>query len=384
MDLKNSVQISTKDTNLQNDLETLILEAGGLYILEPDSKERPDLLIFELTSDFDEELKRLLNVLKSNMVGEVIVTSKEKDSDLLLKVMKAGIKEFLLLPLDKAEVNDALLSCKGRIGTSTNIPQGVKGKIINVIGAKGGVGTTTVAVNLATILVANDKKSSVALVDMNTLFGEVTLFLNIKPAYHLGEIVKNVKRLDTTFLMNVLSKHSSGVYVLPSPSNLNGQRPVTAEIMKNLLTLMKNTFDYVIIDGGQSLDGHSLSIIDMSEKVLLITLLNLPCLSNTLKLTKSLIGTGIAERDKIKIIANRHLKKTDISVKEAEESIQNDIFWLIPNDYKTTMSAINNGRVLNDIFPKAEITKNMSELADSLSGEGESNKKKKAKKGLFW
>ena len=252
-----------------------------------------------------------------------------------------------------------------------------------MIGAKGGVGTTTIAVNLG-MTISKEQGKSVALVDMNNLFGEVALFLNIKPTYHLGEIVSNVKRLDITFLMNVLSRHQSGVYVLPSPSKLNGHPPLTSEVMKSLLTLMRTNFDYVIIDGGQSLDSHSLSVIEMSEKILLITLLNLPCLSNTIKLTNSLINSGIAKNDQIKIIGNRFIKNTDISVKEAEESIKNDIFWLIPNDYKTTMSAINNGKALNDISPRAEVTKNLSQLTESLLGVENSDKKIKQKKGLFW
>jgi pilus assembly protein CpaE len=184
--------------------------------------------------------------------------------------------------------------------------------------------------------------------------------------------------------MNVLSKHSSGVHILPSPSYLNGHPPATPGIMQNLLTLMKKTFDYVIIDGGQSLDAPSLKVIEMSEHVLLITLLNLPCLSNTNKLTKSLSNVDIVPKDRIKIVINRFLKKSDLSIKEAEESVGSDIFWQIPNDYKTTMSAINQGKALNDISPKAPITRNLTELADSLLGRvAEDCKKKKWGKGLF-
>ena len=115
MNSKFSVQISTDDADLKKDLEILVNEAGDLNILPPDSDERPDIVIFEMTSDYDREFIQIHNLLDSNMAGEVIVTSKIKDSDLLLKVMRAGIKEFLAQPLDRAEVTEALTSLKNRV-----------------------------------------------------------------------------------------------------------------------------------------------------------------------------------------------------------------------------------------------------------------------------
>jgi len=376
---KPSVQIKTSDPEFERELGTMILAAGGLKIVAPESKERPDLLIFELSEKFDEEFKRLKSLLLLNGVGEIFVTSKKKDTDLLLKAIKTGTKEFLSQPLNKAEVGEALTSFKKRMGQPAVIGADPHGKVIHIMGAKGGVGTTTIAANLAMILAGKKGAGSVALVDMNAVFGEVPLFLSLKPAYHWGEIVKNVTRLDTTFLMNVLTQHDSGVHILPSPSYLNGHPPATPEIMEKLLTLMKETFDYLIIDGGLALDKPSLKAIEMSDQVFLISLLNLPCLSNTNKLARSLSNVGVIPRDRVKIVINRFLKKSDISIKEAEESIRNKIYWHIPNDYKTTMSAINQGKALYDISPKAPITRNLMEMADRLLGEeGDYQKKKRS------
>jgi len=217
---------------------------------------------------------------------------------------------------------------------------------------------------------------------MNSVFGEVPLFLSIKPTYHWGEIARNLQRLDTTFLMNVLAKHPSGVYVLPSPNYLNGHPPATPETMDRLLSLMRKTFDYVVIDGGQSLDGPCLKAIEMSDKILFITLLNLPCMANTNKVLKSLSNMGIDPKDRFKIVINRFLKKTDISLKEAEKSVRNEIFWTIPNDYKKTMSAINQGKALREIASRAPITKSMAALGDLLGAGGE-RKQEKKKWSLF-
>ena len=98
------------------------------------------------------------------------------------------------------------------------------------------------------------------------LFGDIPIFLALKPNYHWGEITKDIARLDATFLMNILSKHSSGVHVLPSPSHLNGNQPVTPETIEHLLSLMQGMFDFVVIDGGQSLNKTSLRILEMSDE----------------------------------------------------------------------------------------------------------------------
>ncbi len=384
---KLSVKIETKDAKLSNELESMVIAGGGLRIVGSEGKESPDLLIFELSENFNEEFKTLQSLLTSNTVGEIFLTAKTKDTDLLLKAFKTGAKAFFFQPIDPEEVREALESFKARADQAQHPvinARHTKGEVIHVMGAKGGVGTTTIAVNLASILAGKKDGNSVALVDLNTVFGEVPLFLSLKPVYHWGEIVKNIQRLDATFLMNILTLHSSGVHILPSPGYLNGHPPATPEIMGNLLDLMRKNFDYVVIDGGQSLDKASLKSIEMSTQVLMVSLLSLPCLANTNKLIRSLSSQGLAQKDRVKIIINRYMKNSDISLEEAKNSINNDIFWEIPNDFNTTMSAINQGKALNDISPKAPITRNLIELAESLSGSPAIDERKKKKgKGFF-
>ena len=374
---KISVKIRTKSRDVGGELERMLISAGGFRLHTPENRDRPDLFIFELSENFDDEFKLLQSMLASGEAGEVFVTSDKKDTDLLLKAMRAGTKEFLSQPLDDLEVKAALESLKKRMEQTSSVREPVHaGQIIHVMGAKGGVGTTTVAVNLAMILAEKKKAGSVVLVDLNTVFGEIPLFLSVKSNYHWGQIAENVGRLDSTFLANALSKHPSGVQVLPSPSYLNGHPPVTPEIMDRLLTTMRRTYDFIIVDGGQSLDRPGLKAIEMADRVFLITLLSLPCLRNTNNLLKSLASVGVAQTDQVRLVVNRFMKKSDITIKDAEESLQNKIFWSIPNDYKTTMSAINRGKPIHEISPRADITRNLEELADSLLQGGREVEKK--------
>jgi pilus assembly protein CpaE len=213
-----------------------------------------------------------------------------------------------------------------------------------------------------------EKKSvkSVALVDTKILYGEIPLFLEIKPSYHWGEITDDISRLDTTFLMNILSRHSTGVYVLPSPAYLNSHKPPTPKTMEHLLALMQGMFDFVVVDGGQPLDETCLKIIELSDTVLLVSTLSLQCLANTNKLLKSLHALGYPTKNRLKVIINRYHKNSEISLRDAEAGIERKIYWTIPNDYRTSLSSINQGKPFSQSSSKTAIAKSINELAESL------------------
>jgi pilus assembly protein CpaE len=362
------VKIKVSSAQILRQFETAVASIEGLQVQNGGDNRRTDLLIFEVGSNLQKEFEVVQSLLASRAVTEVFVTAKKADPALLLQTMKAGIREFFSQPLDETEVRDALEGFKKRVQASGAKKPLKFGQIINVIGSKGGVGTTTVAVNLAAGLAEDRGVGSVALVDMNRVFGEVPLFLGLKAGYHWGEIVKNIDRLDATFLMSAMSKHTSGLSVLPSPSSLDDGSAASPEIMQRLLSLMKRTFDLVIVDGGQSFDTSSLKVIEMSDVVVVVSLLNLPCLSNTKSLLNMFYNLNIAQRDRIRLLINRNLETSDLSVKDAAEITHTPVFWSIPNDYRTTMSAINQGKTLQAVSPKAPVTRGMQGLAAAVLG----------------
>ncbi len=375
------VRIEVKSPNLTSSLEEMVRSLQGFQVQSADDSRRADLLIFELGDDSKKDFELIRSLLDLGQTGEVFLVSRNSDPALLLQAMRTGVNEFFSQPIKREEVLEALARLKEKREKSKSPEPVGLGQLIDVVGSKGGVGTTTIAANLAVSLTEKEKVQSVALVDMNLLFGDVPLFLQIKPSYHWGEITNNVSRLDPTFLMNVLSRDPCGVYVLPSPVSLNDHKPVSPEIMENLLSLMQKMFDFVIIDGGQSLDATSLRILEMSDTVLVVSTLSLPCLTNTNKLLKSFYALGYPSRECIRVIINRYLAKSEISLKDAEAGIDKKIFWTIPNDYRTTMSSINQGKPLCQSASKAAITKSMRGLAEALI-KGEAKKEKKGWKFL--
>ena len=374
-----SVKIEVNNPGLKKGIASIIQSTAGFQLQSSGDSSRSDILIFELGDDVEGDLDSIQSLLDSNAVGEVFLTSKDPDPAALIKAMRTGTKEFFAQPIKEKEIRQALDSFKKRRDKSLEIMAPTKsGRIIDVIGSKGGVGTTTVAVNLAVNL-AEDKEYSVVLIDMNMLFGDVPAFLGLKPNYSWSEITQNIDRLDSTFLTNILSEHSSGVHVLSSPGYLDDRYTVTSKIIERLLSLMQTMFDFVVIDGGQSLGEGSLRIIKMSDEVMIVSLLNLTCLSNTSKLFKSLTNMGYMPKENIKVIINRYIKNAEISLDDAEAGMEQKIFWAIPNDYKTTMSAINQGIVLSQVASNSRIAKNIKGLSQAMKKVKESEEDKEGK-----
>ncbi|MBW2408984.1 MAG: AAA family ATPase [Deltaproteobacteria bacterium] len=371
-----NIKLDIKNPAIAKQFSEIIGVVKGCRIIKKDDTLTPDLHIFEINGN-SEEFRLIQSRLNTDKPHEIFLTSEKTDPEMLMQAIRMGIKEFFPQPINRSDVEQALKRFKERKAHAAPFTHQKSGTLISVLGSKGGVGTTTIAVNLGVTLAEQENSPSVAILDMNTLFGEIPLFLDITPKYNWGEITKDVERLDDTFLMNVLSKHSSGVHVLPSPGHLNGHQAPTPEIMERLLGVMKRMFDYVVIDCGQSTDETALKTIQMSDEVLLISVLSLPCLANTNKLLRSFIDLGYLQKERVKVVLNRYIKKSEITMQDAKKGIGHDMFWIIPNDYGTTMSAINNGNPLSKIAPRSKIVKSFKEMTEMMfPGEKHESKKK--------
>ncbi len=281
--------------------------------------------------------------------------------------MRAGAKEFLTQPV---RIED-LLAALGRIserrfGRGEKKPRG--SQVIAVAGAIGGVGTTSVAVNLGCCL-AQDEKNSVALVDLDLCLGDANVFLDAIPDYTLVDVAQNVSRLDFALLKRSLTKHSSGLFLLPRPMQLEDIALITPDDLQRVIGLMKATFTHLVFDLSKSYSPVDMVAFTAANDILLVAQLDLPCLRNVVRLMMSFTEMpGMAE--KVKIIINRAgLETGQITLKKARDTIGRDIFWQLPNDYRTMVEVRNNGIPLVEHAPKTAIAQAILGLAAALSSQ---------------
>jgi pilus assembly protein CpaE len=378
---KMTVALDVKSQPVVRDLTAVISETEGFQLKNLNGSGPYDVLILEIGDDPEKDFSLIRSIQAAGTAKALFLTSSRLEPEVLIRALRTGAKEFLPQPIQKEDLTRALLKYQEhRLNEVPATGKHRQGRIIHVMGGKGGVGTTTVAVNLSTSLAEANPTQSVALIDMNLLFGEIPIFLDLQSDFDWGEVVKDVGRVDTTFLKSILVKHASGIFVLPSPIALGGVNVATPEVIEKLLEVMRESFDFIVIDGGQSLDDISLKILEMSDSLLMVAILSLPCLTNVKRLLWTFERLGYPRKEGIRVVINRYHKNSLISLGEAEKSLGQKVFWQIPNDFQTTMSAINQGKMLSSVDRASEVCRNFRSLASSFTDGEEQGTKKKA----FW
>ena len=338
------------------------------YEFFPDviSQSKPDVGVIALDADSTKAISLLERMRTDAPDCAILAVSATSDGHLILRAMRAGAKEFLTLPATLEE----MMSVLSRIADSKF--GGVDGKsrtskIIAVAGSCGGVGCTSLAVNLGCILAAN-RENSVALVDLDLAIGDADVFLDTMPDYSLVDVTQNIARLDFQLLKRSLTKHSSGLYLLPRPVQLQDISLITPETLRRVFGLLKATFTHIVIDVSKGFSATDLAAFEFANDVLMVAQLDLPCLRNLVRLLMSFDEIeGL--REKLKIVVNRvGLESGQIKLKKATETIGRDIYYQIPNDYRSMVEVRNNGVPLIEQAPKAPITLAIQGLADLLIG----------------
>jgi pilus assembly protein CpaE len=328
---------------------------------------KPDIGVIAIDSNPEKGLNLLEQVRDIAPDCALLVISSSSDGQVILRAMRGGAKEFLTQPV---KVED-LIAALDRISAAkfgTGDGRGRTCHVIAVCGATGGVGSTSLAVNLGCIL-AREERNSAVLVDLDMALGDADVCLDSIPDYTLVDVAQNISRLDFALLKRSLTKHSSGLYLLPRPVQLQDTSHVTSDDLTRVLGLLKASFTHMIIDLSKGYGELDQVALKSAKDVLLVTQLDLPCLRNVVRLMLS-FGEDEGLKEKVKIVVNRvGLESGAISLKKAQETMGREIFWQLPNDYKTMVDVRNNGVPLIEQAPRAGITQALITLAENLTGE---------------
>ena len=320
--------------------------------------------------DFDKDRELALETTRylQHVFGNkatVIALSDALDQGLLLEAMRAGCKEFLLKPLQPKALLEAIsrLQADWLAATSRSAPVGT---LLSFMGAKGGVGTTTLAVHTAVYLAKSHGKRTL-LIDTRPALGHVSIYLGLDGSkFHFQEVVKNVRRLDSALLQASVATHSSGLHVLSSPDSWNAMDAMDAESVKRTLDFLTTEYDFVVMDCASELNGITLAVMQASTKIYLVASPELGAVRDLSRYLDTLMqDPGIHE--KIHVVLNRCSSRYAVNEEQIEKAIKQPVEIRLPNSYTELVKAINLGEPL-DSKAKSEFAAQMNKWVSNLTG----------------
>jgi pilus assembly protein CpaE len=300
--------------------------------------------------------------------------SQSTQDDLLIRCMRAGVREFLLYPFASGVIEEAFGRMTSRVQLAPDTRR-VMGKSFVFVGAKGGSGVTTAACNFAVSL-AQESRRSTLLIDMDLPLGDAALCLGITSDFSTLDALRDAERMDPTFLSKLLSKHKSGLQVLGAPGRYL-RLPPPGDAVNSLLEIACKSFDYVVVDAGSKWELTETRLFDMVSTVFLVTQVGVAELRNSNRLITSCLQ---AYSSKLEIVLNRYTAEMfGIDDAAIESALTRSPQWRIPNDFPTVRQMQNTAEPLK----VSNIQRAIKKMATAASGMAPEDQDKKKRFGLF-
>ena len=379
--LQLEAQLQSLDFVESNQVVMELAEAHSLVSQAP-----PDVILVDLTN---RELDGGLFIQAMSMDEDqpyVLFALHEKlNHQIILESVRQGAKEFIHYPQDQTALNEALKRMHSFISrvsgpqSATNqvIAEAVQRtkdssqcKIITVFGCKGGVGASTIAVNLAHELKALTKEP-VLLFDMDQVFNNTAVMLNLKPNHSLGDLTRSaISDIEDSILKKIMVQHESGLDLLvASKSVLDDNDMISPDLLDRTLDFIKSNYTYAVVDiPTHVLDAYHQFFVEKSEEVFLVSSLDIPGLYRSRQYLD--LATQFLDESKLKLILNRWNLKAAVGMtnKSLEEEFRYPVFMRLMNDWDLNVECNSLGKVFSKLNPNAELVKNVQQLAKYAAG----------------
>jgi len=328
-------------------------------------RQPSDVLVVELNSksDFSSFLGRIERVHSEFPQVSIFVTSSSRSPELIISAMRAGAQEFLAKPFNESELSQAMERARRRhVGSGSGH---VVGKLISVFSKTGGVGVTTLSVNLGVALAQGESKRA-ALVDLNLQHGDAASLLNLQPRYSILDACESGDHVDSDKLQSCMSPHPSGLSILAEPPHPAASEEVSAHQVQSVLQHLQSAFPYVVVDTPHVFEPRTVAALDLSGTIILTTVATIPALRSAKKVLALFHEMGYSS-DKVKLVINRVSKIDRIETKDIQRTLGYETFWTLPNNYGATSDALNTGTPLVTQKRPTNIAKGILEMAEAVS-----------------
>lgn len=351
----------------QSEIQIIGESRGGVSALDKIENVNPNLVI--MTYDkFDTDVINIAERIYSTKPNTVVVFIVDELSVAnLQKSMEAGVRNVNIFPEDKTDFVSWLTTAYNTdkihlMNNTDNKNIGLLSQIVTVFGAKGGIGKTTIAVNLAAKLASQNYK--VALLDFDLQFGDVGVFLNLDVKDTLAELLQEKSKFDIDSVRSYMNIHSSGVHVLAAPKSPEYAESINANQIEKLLNVLRAYYDYVILDTPATFNDITMTAIEGSASVIFVTGLDISILRNS-KISMNLLES-LQQKDKVKVVINREVDG-NITQKDVEKIIGKNVWATIPSDYSVAVNSLNKGIPFVVSSPKNKMSTAFNLITNKLT-----------------
>jgi pilus assembly protein CpaE len=293
----------------------------------------------------------------------VLAMGPSDDSQLVLRAMRAGAREYL----DAADARNELDSALEKLAATDEDPR-IRGDIISVYSPTSGSGTTTVASNLAGAL-GRQHPGDVALIELSRRDGDLSLFLDLDPAYTVEDACKRWDRLDATSLGSGLVEHESGISVLAHAPDEVSTDLMHPEAVRRIAVLLRSMFRYTVFDLDSDLAPEQLEVMKLSDAVVVVLRPDVPAVRRAQRVLGHATESGV-RADRLRLVINRWGQSGQLPLRSITDLLELEPFQLIPDDPRRVNAAVNQGVMLHQLSRAAPITRRFVQLATQLNGQG--------------
>jgi pilus assembly protein CpaE len=332
-------------------------------------QSNPDVVVVSLDADQNKALQLIAQTTEEYPELPILAVSARGDGQAILQALRSGAREFLTAPVVLEELLTALQRLQRTRPAGSDISEKGTPKeslVVTVLGSRGGVGCTSLAVNLGTCL-AKERGHGVALVDLDLALGDADVMLDLITDYTLADVALNVDRLDMTFLRRSLSKHESGLSLLPHPVQMEDAALIHEDHLQRVIGLLRASYTHLVLDLSKSFSPTDVTALRAADVILVVAQLELSSLRNVVRMLAALGAEESLER-KVRVVLNRVGLDTDITLKKAEETIGKEVYWQVPEDPKSFNEARTQGVPLLSCMPKSKALHSIKGLAEALCG----------------
>jgi pilus assembly protein CpaE len=335
--------------------QVLPLDAAGAKLRTMSA----DLVVLAMSPSPERSLNSLRE-LRPLTTARIIAVGPAADSKLVLAALRGGGDDYVDEQALETELAAALVRVPIAIGSRTQ-----PGRVVAVVGPSGGAGSSTLAVNVATVLAQEHEAAS--LFDLKLASGDLAALLNLKPVHTLADVCQNIERLDHAMFERCLVRHESGVHLLAAPSRFTEISAVTAPGVQQALAIARNLFPYVVLDVEHNFREEEGQLLRQADVILLVLRLDFNAVNNTKRTLEFLERSGISS-ERVHLVVNRHGQAKEVPAAKAEQVLGVKIFHYVPDDPKTINRANNNGVPAVLEAPTAKVCKSVTRLAVSVNG----------------